>query len=145
MIKQPPLISAIVDELKMTSITWKQWFTEFFTDYQTLNTTVSALGYQSQTITAASAVTLSVNYVDISKSGAGTYAITLAAPTQNNIVKTIQMTAVSGGGTVTLALTNCIGGTASTTATFDAVNESLVLISVTNKWLIIKQHGVTLT
>lgn len=134
MIKQPPLQAGLVNDDKMVTPTWKQWFTELF-----------ASNLVKQTLTAAGVVGLDANHVDISKSGAGTYAITLAAPTQPGILKTIQMTAVSGGGTVTLALANCIGGTASTTATFDAVDETLILVSALNKWVIIKQHGVTLT
>jgi hypothetical protein len=44
-----------------------------------------------------------------------------------------------------MALTNVQGGTASTTASFDAVNETLTLVAGTSKWTITGQAGVTLS
>jgi hypothetical protein len=60
------------------------------------------------------------------------------------------MIAGDGTNTVTLALTNVIGGSAATTATFDAAGETLVVRAVqtdssTYRWLVIKEHGVTLS
>ena len=88
----------------------------------------------------------------VSNATGSTYAVTLAAPTvaQIGITKTISMIAGDGTNTVTLALTNVIGGSASTTATFDSAGETLVLRAVqtgssTYKWLVIKEHGVTLS
>ena len=115
---------------------WAHWFS----DVHYLNSNVN-----NQVITSAKAINLDAQYVDISKAGAGTYAITLDAPTLPGRLKIITMTAVSGGGTITLALTNCIGGTAATTCTWDAVNDTLIMISNAVKWVIIKQHGVALT
>jgi len=78
--------------------------------------------------------------------------VTLAAPTaaQLGIEKAISMIAGDGTNTVTLSFANCIGGSASTTATFDAAGETLVVRAVqtgasTYRWLIKKEHGVTLS
>jgi hypothetical protein len=78
--------------------------------------------------------------------------VTLAAPTTEEVglVKVISMIAGDGTNTVPLALTNFIGGSASSTATFDAAGESLVAQAVqtgasTYRWLVIKEHGVTLS
>lgn len=92
---------------------------------------------------AVSAVKTNTN-IDNTTSGAG--AITLAAcpATMIGKVKTIRM-AVDNGD-VTLALTNVQGGTAGTTATFDAVTEELILIgSAGAKWTVVKEFGVTLS
>lgn len=59
-------------------------------------------------------------------------------------IKTIRM-AVDNGD-VTLALTNIVGGTNATTATFDEVDEELILIgSSSGKWIVVKELGVTLS
>jgi hypothetical protein len=73
--------------------------------------------------------------------------VTLAAPTsaENGVVKTIEMIAGDGTNTVTLALTNVVGGSASTTATFDAAGETLVLVARSAKWVVLQELGVTLT
>ena len=60
------------------------------------------------------------------------------------------MIAGDGTNTVTLALTNVIGGAATTTATFDATGETSVLERVQTgarayKWLVNREHGVTLS
>ena len=133
----PPISLPHVDEERFrVTPTWANWYNQVHNKLSTEN---------HQTITAATAVNLDAQYVGISKAGAGSYAITLDAPTVAGIFKSIEMTAVSGGGTVTMSLSNCVGGTAATTCTWDAVNDTLVLVSISNKWLIFKQHGVALT
>jgi hypothetical protein len=103
-------------------------------------------------VTGAGALTLNVSNCTLSHATGGTYAVTLAAPTaaELGITKTICMIAGDGTNTVTLALTNVIGGSAATTATFDAAGETLVVRAVqtdssTYRWLVIKEHGVTLS
>ena len=78
-----------------------------------------------------------------STTGAG--AITLAAPDSSvyGMVKTIEMTV--DGGDITLALTEVVGGTAVTTATFSAVGQVLVLLASTSKWIVLKEYGVVLS
>lgn len=97
----------------------------------------------SETVTAAGAVSVSKLYTALELTGAG--AVTLAAPdgSMTGQVKVIEMTADNGD--VTLALTNVVGGSAATTATFDAVGEILILVAASAKWVVIKEQGVTLS
>jgi hypothetical protein len=101
----------------------------------------------SQAITAAAAITLTMRHVSIVGPASSTYAITLAAPTANEAgrVLVIRMTSTTGSNAVTLALTNVLGGTAATSASFDAANETLVLVAAGVKWVVLKEHGVTLS
>jgi hypothetical protein len=55
------------------------------------------------------------------------------------------MLSTTGTNTVTMALTNVIGGTASTTCTWNAANQVLVLKAVSGVWVVENQIGVTLT
>lgn len=100
-----------------------------------------------QALTAAGAITPDASNTTLANSSGSTYAVTLAAPGASTAsqVKVIRMTSGSGVNTVTLALTNVVGGSAATTATFDAAGETLILISTGAAWMVIKEHGVTLT
>ena len=71
----------------------------------------------------------------------------MTAPTaaEDGIVKAIKMIAGDGTNTVTLALTNVAGGSASTTATFDAAGETLIVQAAGGKWIVLKEFGVTLS
>ena len=135
-LKQPPLEVQVVGETARFTSLWKAWFTDL---YRFLDSDTE------QAITSARAVELDAKYVDVSKSGAGTYAITLAVPTRKGIIKTIQMSTTSGGGTVTMDLTNVVGGSAATTCTWDTNLDSIVLLSLSSKWLVLKENGVALT
>jgi hypothetical protein len=98
---------------------------------------------RTQAITAALAIDLDARHVTLAGPvGAGTYAVTLAAPTRPGVVKTM----ISGAGdkTVTLSLANCIGQSAGTGATFDAADELLVVVAGTNHWIVLQESGVTL-
>lgn len=95
----------------------------------------------TQAITAAGAIDLDAAYVGIA--GGTGFAVTLAAPTRSGLVKVIKLESITSGE-VTLALTNVYGGTATTSASFDAANETLVLVSAGAKWLVLKEQGVTL-
>lgn len=98
---------------------------------------------QTETIGEGDVVSATKQYTNIdSTSGAGS--ITLAAPDELDygMVKTIEMT--GDGGDIALALTNVVGGSAATTATFSAVGQALVLLAITGKWLVLKEYGVVL-
>lgn len=100
---------------------------------------------QIETVLVAGAISVEKTNTNFD-STAGTFAATLAAPGADMVgkIKNIQMTVDNGD--VTIALTNVQGGTAATTATFDAVGEQLVLIGSANlKWTVIKEFGVTLS
>jgi hypothetical protein len=97
-----------------------------------------------QTITAAGALSTTVAVSKLAVVSGG--AVTLAAPTKPGMQKIIKMT--TDDGDVTLALTNVVGGTQSSTATFGAVGDTLVLMSDVasgGKWMVIKEIGVVLT
>lgn len=98
-----------------------------------------------ETVTEAGAISVTKRNTNFDSTG-GTFAATLAAcpATMIGKIKTIRM-AVDNGD-VTIALTNVQGGTAASTATFDAVGEELVLIgSAGGKWTVVKEFGVTLS
>ena len=98
---------------------------------------------QTEIIDAAGVVSATKRITRIAGTGAGS--VTLAAPdaTMLGLVKLIEMTAASGA--ITLALTNCDGGSAATTASFDASGETLMLVGGVSKWHIFKEIGVTLS
>lgn len=89
---------------------------------------------QTETIDSGVAVSVLKRITKIDNTVTGAGAITLAAPdaTMLGMVKIIEMTV--DGGDVTLALTNVDGGSAATTATFDAVGDALVLVAGVSKW-----------
>ena len=107
-----------------------------------LQADVSAQTETSTGTSGALSVTKRISNID-STAGAGSR--TLAAPDASmlGMVKIITMT-VDGGDT-TLALTNVTGGSAATTATFDAVNDTLVLVGGVSKWHVVGEAGVALT
>lgn len=110
-------------------------------------TQVADVSAFTQAITAAGAISLTARYVNITGPASSTYAVTLAAPTANEagIVKVIRMIATTSTNAVTLALTNIEGGTAATSASFDAAGETLVVVAAGAKWLVLKEQGVTLS
>ena len=96
-----------------------------------------------ETLTADGAVSITVPNTKLEDTGTG--AFTLAAPGADMLgrIKTIEMTADNGD--VTLGLTNVLGGSAATTATFDAVAETLVLVGGATAWHVVAESGVTLS
>jgi len=97
-----------------------------------------------QEITAAGAISIDACHVKITGPATSTYAVTLAAPSRGGQVMVIEMTGTTSTNAVTLALTNVVGGTAATTATFNAAGEILTLISASSKWVVLDEFGVTL-
>lgn len=101
----------------------------------------------TQAITEAGAISLDAGYVAITGPESSTYAVTLAAPTatQRGRVMVIEMIATTSTNAVTLALTNVVGGSESSSASFNAAGEQLVLVAAGSKWVVIKENGVTLS
>lgn len=96
-----------------------------------------------ESILAAGALSVSKAYSNLSLVGAG--AVTLAAPdgTMLGKVKLIEM--VTDNGDVTLALTNVVGQSSGTTATFNDAGDQLVLLAAASKWIVIKERGISLS
>lgn len=130
----PPDSTALTDKNRLNTA-WFKWFNDIRYFLGTAN-------YQD--ITSAQPVSLDAKYITLSTTGSA-YAITLDPPTIAGYDKTIEMTIYDSSHSITLALTNVIGGTAGTTCTWNGTNQVLVLRSLKNKWLILKQQGVTLT
>lgn len=97
-----------------------------------------------QEITAAVAIDLDANHVKITGPATSTYAVTLGVPRRAGQIMVIEMIATTDKNAVTLALTNVSGGSAATTATFDAAGETLTLVSANAKWIVLDELGVTL-
>ena len=97
-----------------------------------------------QAITAADAINLDTNHVKITGPATSTYAVTLGVPRRGGQVMVIEMVATTSTNAVTLALTNVVGGSAATTATFNAEGEILTLVSAGAKWVVLDELGVTL-
>ena len=94
-------------------------------------------------MTGAGAIDPDAQHVSL---GDASYAVTLSAPSLPAIYKVIQAPLISGGHSITMALTNVVvSGSTPTTATWNATRQSLVLVSLTDKWLIISNFGVTLS
>ena len=116
---------------------------------------LNILDLSATTETVASAtkttgITAGSRYVKIT-GGTGFTGLVLPLPTaaQVGMVKQITLDTITSGA-VTMTITNiAVGGTAATTATFDAAGESLVLIGkvygTTYRWSVIGEDGVTLS
>ena len=107
-----------------------------------LNQVADISAYQ-ETVIAAGALSIVKRVSKVALVGAG--AVTLAAPdaTCLGYVKLIEMSADNGD--VTLALTNVVGQSSGTTATFNDVRDQLVLVAGVDKWIVIKERGITLS
>ena len=135
-LEQPPLQTPmIIKGTDTISNGWARWLDKFHFQNSTRN---------NQVITAADAINLGATYVSVATT-TGTYAVTLGAPALPGHTKVIEMIKKTSSYTVTLALTNVVGGTASTTCTFDTSGGSLTLISKSDKWVVLKQYNVTLS
>jgi len=98
---------------------------------------------QAETILVAGAIDPASRVTYLS-AASGAYAVTLAAPDASMLgqVKVIEMTVA--GAAITLALTEVQGGSAATSASFDAANETLTLVAGSLKWNVVGESGVTL-
>lgn len=129
------------------------YFSEAFPDFEPgdgalVNTAkLAALdnAVTDQAITAAGAINPLAKYVGITGPSSSTYAVTLAAPTVPGRTLVIEMTGTTSTNAVTLALTNIIGGSGASSASFDAAGETLTLVSNGSKWVVVDEHGVTLS
>lgn len=95
-----------------------------------------------ETLVAAGAISIYRPKTNLAVVGGG--AVTLAAPTAalNGLIKVIQMT--TDDGDTTLSLANCIGQSSGTTATFNSVDDCLILMAVGLKWMVVKEYGIAL-
>lgn len=135
-VEPPPKWSSIIDpDTNRVSSDWQKWFekVQFFMSVD-----------NHQYISAATDIKLDAEYVQVSTTTAS-YAITLSAPTVPGRIKIIQMKTRTGAFDVTMALTNVTGGSAATTCTWNSASDSIVLISLYDKWLVLKENGVSLT
>jgi hypothetical protein len=105
----------------------------------------ASLAGKVQALSAAGAIDLTANVVQLTGPASSTYAVTLAAPSTPGQSLVIYMVSTTGTNAVTLALTNVGGGSAATTATFTVAGHTLVLISNGSKWVVCKEFGVALT
>jgi len=97
-----------------------------------------------ETVIAAGAASTTKFNTNLAVVSGGAVTLDVCPATMVGKIKTIRMS--SDDGDVTIALTNVQGGTQTTTATFDAVSEELILIgSSGGKWTVIKEFGVTLS
>lgn len=96
-----------------------------------------------ESIIAAGALSVTKRYSGLSLVGAD--AVTLAAPDASMLgqIKVIEM--VADNGDVTLALTNVVGQSSGTTATFNDAGDQLVLIAGVLKWIVLKERGIALS
>lgn len=85
----------------------------------------------TETLSSATAVSISKLNTNLSNGTGGTFAVTLAAPSGSGQIKIIQLTVATTHG-FTMAATNIGAGTG--TATFATVGDCLVLISAGGKW-----------
>lgn len=100
---------------------------------------------RSQALTEAGAIDLDARYVSLAgPAEAGTYAVTLAAPARPGITKVIEMISGAADKTVTLALTNVVGQSSGTGATFGAAGDTLVVVSSGTKWVVLAEVGLVL-
>lgn len=99
----------------------------------------------TQALVGAGAITVdgSINHVTLS---GGAYAFTLAAPSAAMRGKLLTIEYIGGDTDAdTLSLANVQGGSAATTASFNADNETLILVGGVAKWNVVKEIGVTLS
>lgn len=103
----------------------------------------ASVSAQTESIVAAGALSALKRMSKLSLVGAG--AVTLAAPNavMYGSVKIIEM--IADNGDVTLALTNVQGQSSGTTATFNDVGDTLILVAGTSKWNVIKEVGIALS
>jgi hypothetical protein len=122
-------------EISNRNLPWVQWFNDLHYRLGSRN---------HQTITAAKEVNLDARYVAL-KANSGSYVITLSPPVSSGETKVIELTEKSSTYEVSLTLTNVMSEADSTTCTWSSVNDSLVMISLKDKWLIINDKGVNLS
>lgn len=108
-----------------------------------LFTVVKGIVGDQNAYTASGAIATTSRYASLDSTG-GALTMTLAAPGADDVGRLLVIQMIEASNASTLALTNVIGGSAATTATFDAVNETLTLVAAANKWVVIDEHGVTL-
>lgn len=108
--------------------------------------TGARLSPAEQAITDAGAISIAAGHVVLTPPDSSSYAVTLAAPGDTPVGSVLVIEADSApGGAVTLALTNVVGQSSGTSASFDAADEVLVLVAADSKWVVVGEAGVTLS
>ena len=99
------------------------------------------------TLTATGACANTGGITKLTGPTSSTYAVTLDAPaaSAHGQVKVITMGSTTTTNAVTLALTNVVGGSAASSASFNAANETLTLVAASGTWVVLDEHGVTLS
>ncbi len=97
-----------------------------------------------ESVTGAGAASTTKFNTNLNVASGGAVTLDVCPATMIGKIKTIRM--ATDDGDVTIALTNVVGGTAGTTATFANVDEELVLVgSASGKWIVLLEFGVTLS
>lgn len=136
-LSQPPIQTDLISSVVKNKIneSWQRWVDE-------VHYLLSTRSFQ--TVTSACALNVNAKYISLN-STSGAYAVTLEAPTSPTAELVIEMTVRGGANNITMSLANCTGGSASTTCTWSGVGNTLFLKSKSNKWVVQKEDGVTLT
>jgi hypothetical protein len=96
-----------------------------------------------EAIILAGALTLTKKYHSLAIPTGG--AITLAAPPATMLGQFKMIEMITDDGDVTLSLANVVGGSAATTCTFDTAGDKLILQAAFDKWVVVKEFGVTMS
>lgn len=99
----------------------------------------------TQAIVAPGAVTVNGTINRVTVTNAVNGAITLAVPSAAMLGKLLTIEYIGAGtNATTLAVTNVQGNSAGTTYTFNAANETLILVGGELKWNMVREIGVTI-
>lgn len=95
-----------------------------------------------ESIIAAGALSTTAKYSGLAVVSGGAVTLDVPPATMLGQIKVIEMT--TDDGDVTLVLTNIEGQSSGTTATFNSVNDKLILIAGAVKWTVLKEFGIAL-
>lgn len=114
------------------------------TDLAALETTTTVAVTAAATLSNLVSATTPVTRITLTTTGA-TYALTVDAPTaaQRGKIVILEMIARGGSFNVTAAATNMLGSGVSGTGTFDAVRDTLVMVALADRWLVVANNAVT--
>ena len=108
-------------------------------ELNTLNISAS-----TEEITEAGAITLNKSLVKLNTT-TGSFTITLDSPNAPQHGKTMIIQMTNDTNNVQLTPTNIIGLSEINNPTFSNINDTLVLLGIEGKWLVIKEYGITFT
>ena len=108
-------------------------------ELNTLNISAS-----TEEITEAGPITLNKSLVKLN-TATGSFTITLDPPNTAQHGKTMIIQMTNDTNNVQLTSTNIIGLSEINNPTFSNINDTLVLLGIEGKWLVIKEYGITFT